>query len=310
MTFSLLTRSFGAFTELVVQNTRSGESFSVLPAHGAVVHSLLLRRGEQLISLLDTPASSEALLADETYASALLFPYPSRLPEGRYTFEGHAYTMAANENGETNAIHGFVAGQPFELFDQRLNEQNGELTLRYRYEGANEGYPFPFDLRITYGLAADGVFTVRYAVQNTGSRGCPVAFGWHPYFRFGEEAIDVLTIDLPARQRVRLNEEMMPAGTEAFDQQGALRLDGQELDAVFIVDESAETVLRSERQQLSLHLRQDAAFPYLVVYTPLHRRSIAIEPWTANVNALNNGEGLVVLEPGETTGGTAQLWLR
>jgi len=38
-------------------------------------------------------------------------------------------------------------------------------------------------------------------------------------------------------------------------------------------------------------------YEYLVIYTPPDRKSIAIEPMTSNVNAFNNGEGLIMLPP-------------
>lgn len=49
-------------------------------------------------------------------------------------------------------------------------------------------------------------------------------------------------------------------------------------------------------------------FNYLVCFTPTRRDSIAIEPLTANVDSFNNGEGLTILNPGETMSGT--IWVR
>lgn len=40
-------------------------------------------------------------------------------------------------------------------------------------------------------------------------------------------------------------------------------------------------------------------FNYLQLFTPAHRKSIAIEPMTCNINAFNNKEGLIILEPEE-----------
>ena len=39
--------------------------------------------------------------------------------------------------------------------------------------------------------------------------------------------------------------------------------------------------------------------PFFQVFTPPHGESIALEPMSCNVDAFNNGEGLVALEPGK-----------
>jgi aldose 1-epimerase len=53
----------------------------------------------------------------------------------------------------------------------------------------------------------------------------------------------------------------------------------------------------------------DESWPYVMVFTgdPLPdvaRRSVAVEPMTCAPNAFRNGDGLAVLEPGETHSGT------
>ena len=54
-------------------------------------------------------------------------------------------------------------------------------------------------------------------------------------------------------------------------------------------------------------LWQDSAYPYVVVFTPRAfpgatgpKHAAAIEPMSAPANALNTGQGLVWLEPGES----------
>ena len=41
-------------------------------------------------------------------------------------------------------------------------------------------------------------------------------------------------------------------------------------------------------------------FNFLQVFTPPYGTSVALEPMTCNVDAFNNGEGLVTLAPGAT----------
>jgi aldose 1-epimerase len=58
-------------------------------------------------------------------------------------------------------------------------------------------------------------------------------------------------------------------------------------------------VLRDTSTKLQLEIYPDRSYPYLQVYTPPHRNSIAIENLSAIPDAFNNGTGLQVLAPGE-----------
>lgn len=318
MPFEIHHQAFGLLTEYYIQNTATGEYVSILPAHGAIVRQLVLRHesptgASRLVSLIKAPKSQQALLADETYASALLFPYPSRIRHGIYAFEGEMFTLPMNEAHHDNAIHGFVARNAFELLGQDVTDTEASLTLGYRHDGSYPGYPFPFEFRIRYTLSAAGV-SVHYEALNTGHRSAPVSFGWHPYFTLNEEPVDQLTIELPAAKQVLLDDNLLPVGEELFEQKGEISLQKRKLDAAFVVEENngegVTTVLRSAQQRLQLNVWQETGpkkFNYLVVYTPVGRDNIAIESLTSNVNALNNGQGLIILEPNEVANGTIRV---
>jgi len=320
MPFEILHQPFGALTEYFIQNTDTKEFVSILPAHGAVVRQLVLRHtgpeGElKLASLIKAPKSQQALMADEGYSSALLFPFPSRIRHGIYSYEGESFALPMNEAHQDHAIHGFVAGKPFELVGQQIGNSQASLTLGYTHDGSYPGYPFPFEFTITYTLSSTGL-SVTYEVRNTGHRPAPVSFGWHPYFTLNEEPVDHLTIELPGVRQIQLDDNLLPTGDELLIEKGEMALREQVLDAAFIIDdqtgEGATTILRSARQNLALNIWQETGpqkFNYLVVFTPIARDNIAIEALTSNVNAFNNGQGLIKLVPNETTRGTIRVWL-
>ncbi|MFD1140479.1 aldose 1-epimerase [Larkinella insperata] len=320
MPFEILHQPFGALTEYFIQNTETKEFVSILPAYGAVVRQLMLRHPgpgheQSLVSLIKAPNSQQALAADEGYSSALLFPFPSRIRHGIYSYEGEMFTLPMNEAKQDHAIHGFVAGKPFELVSQQISDSEASLTLGYIHDGSYTGYPFPFDFRITYTLSAAGL-SVTYEVQNTGHRSAPVSFGWHPYFTLNEEPIDQLSIELPGVRQIRLDDNLLPTGDELLTQKGDVALRERALDAAFVIEDQtadgATTVLRSARQNLTLNVWQETGpqkFNYLVVFTPIVRDKIAIESLTSNVNAFNNEQGLIKLAPNESTRGTIRVWL-
>jgi aldose 1-epimerase len=60
-------------------------------------------------------------------------------------------------------------------------------------------------------------------------------------------------------------------------------------------------VLKDPAQKIQLEIRPDKSYPYLQIYTPPHRQSIAIENLSAPPDSFNNGINLIILNPGETT---------
>jgi aldose 1-epimerase len=57
-------------------------------------------------------------------------------------------------------------------------------------------------------------------------------------------------------------------------------------------------VLSNSANGLHLSFFPDASYPYLQIYTPDDRQSIAIENLSSAPDSFNNGIGLIVLEPG------------
>jgi aldose 1-epimerase len=341
MPFQISTQPFGPLptgatplTEYVLEHTESGEFMTIIPEYGGILRRLVLRKGKNLFALLKTPDSPQALLADEGYASALLYPFPSRIRHGVYSFEGEDYALKMNEASRNNALHGFVHGRPFAVISQEVTPLHAQLVLRYDYAGDTAGYPFLFSLTVTYELvqadqlplgsnpADDKMCALRlsYFAQNTGTTRSPAAFGWHPYFMFSEEAIEEMNLTLPGRTAIVLDGDMIPNGRQPVNAPETVDLRDRQLDTPFLVEPTgtsdlsgpyAETTLTSLKTGVRLIVGQqtgDNKLNYLVCFTPPRRDSIAIEPLTANVNAFNNGDGLSVLNPGEALSGT--MWVR
>jgi aldose 1-epimerase len=58
-------------------------------------------------------------------------------------------------------------------------------------------------------------------------------------------------------------------------------------------------VLRDTEKKLQVEIRPGRQYPYLQVYTPDHRNSIAIENLSAPPDTFNNKIGLITLQPEE-----------
>jgi aldose 1-epimerase len=321
--FAIETRLLGPLegtqplTDYILSNPATGEWATILPEFGGILRQLVLRSGNTRYTLISSPGSAQALLADETYASALMYPFPSRVYQGIYQFEGVAHALPMNETALNNALHGFVHPKPFRVIQQEATPRHALLTIQHDYVGDVPGYPFPFALMVTYVLSETGL-TVAFQATNTGTSRCPAAFGWHPYFALNNVPIDELEISIPAKAEVCLDGHMIPTHKQDVpnNQQGMFSLRDTQLDTPWLADFGqadtqgyVTTRLRWPAENLTLEVAQNEAFPYIVIYTPPRRDRIAIEPQTANVNAFNNQENLTILNPGESFGGTMRVGL-
>jgi aldose 1-epimerase len=314
MSFEIFKQEFGEITEYVIQERTTGNRCVILPDLGGIVRQLSLRKGLTLFSVIKTAPTPNTLLEDTKSSSELLFPFASRIPEGKYKFLGKEYQLAQNETGTTNAIHGLVRKQKFRLEEQSVHTDHAGLKLSFSLQEP-EGYPFEVEFSVTYTLHQDGRFILTYEAVNTGAAPCPVMFGWHPYFFLGNEDAEAWKIRIPSDRIVTFDYNMIPTGTAPFVGEQPMLLHRKALDNCFVVNTGinpAVTELISPNQDVTLRVEQETGegkFNYLVLYTPPARDCVAIEPLTANVNAFNNGEGLNILAPGHSIGGSVTVSL-
>jgi len=242
----------------------------------------------------------------------LLMPWPNRIRDGLYTFEGAEQQLALSEPHTHNAIHGLVRWATWHVVSHTASRI--ELGLRLMAQG---GYPWTLDLGVVYELGEDGLVVTQTAT-NLADGDAPFASGAHPYFTLDNgEGVDGWTLDSPAATRVLADERLLPAGSEpvegtVYDFRGGRPLQGVGMDTCFAdlardADGIATVTLSGtgpEGEVRAVELWQDAQHGWLMVYTADNRTpartSIALEPMTAAVDAFNSGEGLIVLATGET----------
>ncbi len=103
----------------------------------------------------------------------VLAPWPNRLEEGRYEFDGEAYQVPLNEPPQ--AMHGLVRWASWRPVARAEDLVELEQVLH-----PQPGYPFSLRLTVEYRLGADGL-TVRTSAENVGDRALPFGVGHHPY---------------------------------------------------------------------------------------------------------------------------------
>lgn len=304
--FEIKSFQFDGAGGLELRNKGNGEFITVFPDFGGMVHQIALQKNDQLHQIIDPCADLCELEQNDKARGAQLFPFANRVKDGKYIFAGNLYQMPINWPQENHAIHGFVRDQSLAVTDEICSEAFAELTLTYDFDGQFDGYPFPFRLKIAYRLTADDGVILSTQVKNTGSGPMPCGDGWHCYFQTGSKLND-LEMKLPQAGRIETDERGIPTGIEVPDSDwhSLTKINDTFLDTGFRITEKSEksTVRLFDREMdFTINIWQDRGmhkFNYLQLYTPPSRKSIAVEPMTSKTDSLNNGEGLVVLQPGE-----------
>jgi aldose 1-epimerase len=236
----------------------------------------------------------------------VLIPWPNRLQDGSYEFDGQRHQLELNEPENRNAIHGLVRWEPW-----TVAEREPDRVVMVHTLSPQPGYPFTLELRIEYALAMDGL-TVRTTATNVGESACPYGGGFHPYLTVGTETVDSVILHLPAETVVGADERGLPLaaapveGTEYDFRRprpiGSTRLDHAFTDLVREEDGLARVALGGFHPSSGLDLWVDEAYGYLQVFSgdllpDVNRRSLAVEPMTCPANAFRTGAGLIRLEP-------------
>lgn len=241
---------------------------------------------------------------------APLVPWPNRLGDGRYRFDGVDHQVALTEPDKSNAIHGLLRWRSWEA-----RHHTADRVVMGSYLRPLSGYPFSLDVTVEYALGAEGL-TVTTTAINLGDRACPFACGQHPYLSPGAGLVDECVLHLDASTRIVTDDRrQLPTGREAvagsaYDFRSGRRIGDQPLDSAFTDlarDRDGRAWVRLDRPGGDrVELWADGHYPILELYTGdtlqphRRRRGLGTEPMTAPPNALQTGDGVVRLDPGDS----------
>ena len=237
----------------------------------------------------------------------MLIPWPNRVLDGAYEFEGRRHQLPIDDVEEQDAIHGLVRWAAWTVGEREPDRVVMEHVLH-----PQPGYPFSLALAIEYVLSDEGL-RVAATATNLGTSPCPYGAGAHPYLTVGTPSVDSLILRSPGRTVLRSDERGIPVGAGSVEgtdydfrrprEIGATRLDNAFTDLERDDDGLARVELRNPDEDRGLTLWVDESYPYLMLFTgdPLpdvDRRSLAVEPMTCPPDAFRSGQDLVRLEPG------------
>jgi aldose 1-epimerase len=304
----------------VKTDAREGVTIYTLVENGAAQAEIVPAWGDNCFSfrapdeVMELVSFEQFRLKPTSYGVPILFPFPNRIRDGKFTFRGETFEVDPK-------IHGFVRDKAWTVENTGASDEDG-AWLHASFEAASVGdrilkqFPFPFRLEVVHRLK-NGVLRMETVVKNTGTRDMPFGFGIHPYFRKPTSG----AIRVPANARWDLVENL-PTGNrspveESVDLRAGAALDTLILDDVFTdLTPDADGLVRcvitdavNQRETVIAFLPE--IFPNAVVFTPPPgRESVCIEPQTCPTDAFNLHErgvasNMIVLPPG----GSAAFWI-
>ncbi len=306
-------------TVYVLRDRRAGCEARIAPQLGNSCFSYMFDVNGKQIDVLE-PIPSLAALRERPsgYGVPILFPFPNRIREGRFTFEGQDYQFDVPEP-EGNSIHGLVLDRPWKVEEAEATDEDGARLVSSikasDFPDIIRQYPFPFSLRVTYTLR-DGVLSLVADMKNLGQRNMPIGFGIHPYFSVPLSEFSNpqdCQIKVPARKYWEL-EDFLPTGKildvlDKYDLKGGVSAADIRFDDVFtnliITDDVSRCAVDDKKARMRMILESDSIFREMVVYTPPGRPAVCFEPYTCPTDAINLHQrgmdvGIIVLRPGES----------
>ena len=245
---------------------------------------------------LDSPIKS---------AGRILCPWPNRLGNGLYTWNGVAQQVPINEVARNNAIHGLVRWLPW----RPVKQSASSITLGTLL-APSQGYPFPLALTTRWSLGPAGL-RVDHTVTNLGTVAAPFALGAHPYFRIGDALVNDCVLSLHVTTRLLVDDRLLPTGKEPvagtpYDFSTPHAMGAIDLDTAFTgLGRGTDTLARTRLTAPDGHgfeLWQDASFGWVQLFTGLGpagrpRGPLAVEPMTAPPDTFRSGDNLLTLAP-------------
>lgn len=252
-----------------------------------VVNGVSVIDGIQENSLLMFPDS-------ELKKGALLFPFPTSVKNGIYTFNNRTYKLSKNSVDGKHASNGLLLNQYIPFNSSVLKMDLGRIELKTIFSGF-DGFPFLFECKIIYTLNDEGSLNIRFKISNKGKRAFPFGLGWFPFFNILEN--EQMCIDLPAISETKLDANGLCISDEEYCDELDEIVNKKTYQSIYRLS-SDYIRLISDYKDIELILDR-TLFPY-VELEKNSTKTIGIKPCTCYADAFNDSRRRRVLEPMES----------
>lgn len=276
-------------------------------------------------NVLLAPESLDRHLRDRVLGrgNPLMAPFANRIDRDHYFFEGKKYLLNdelgnfLRDSQSHYPIHGLMSfDQRWEVIKVQASDSAGAvITSRldfYKYPDLMAQFPFAHVHEVTYRLKG-GKLECATKIKNLSRSAMPVHFGYHPYFvldgpredwtlHVGAQSHWLVASDLIPTGELEPAERYLPGCSKEL-RLGRTYIDAGFTDFVRSQDNRGHFWVRGSAQKIEVIM--DPQFTTAIIFAPLDKGFVCIEPQTGPTNAFNlrhegKIETLNTLAPGET----------
>lgn len=226
--------------------------------------------------------------------SFLMFPWVNRLESDEFFLNDNRIKIQpVLRDNDGHPIHGLYFQKERQIVSRKESDDSSEVVI----EPVSIESSFP-SFREKFHLEPDRL-SVDLEVYNTGEKELFFSAGYHPYIGLGGSSIDSLEIISNCTDSVVLGEDLLPESPVKKLPISSIIPSGKigalELDHCFTGNPSGLYfgILDRETDQkviLEIH-RSFNLSVFFQIFTPSHRKSIAIEPMSSLGNAFSQKNG-------------------
>ena len=273
-----IARSLEQYETYTITDEEAQSQVVVVPERGGIVTSWSYQNRE--ILYLDTERFKDPNLSVRG-GIPILFPICGNLPDNTYTYQGQQYTLKQ---------HGFARNLPWSVTEQGTD---GPLSLTIVLSSNDETravYPFDFQVAFTYKLQGN-TLDIQQRYTNHSQEPMPFSAGFHPYFNAPDK--NQLQFEIPAPEYQDRDGVVYPFS-------GTFDMEQDEIDVAFGQLQAGSASFTDTASQWQVTLSYSDIYSTMVFWTVKGKDFHCLEPWSAPRNAINTGEQLTQIPPGET----------
>jgi aldose 1-epimerase len=248
------------------------------------------------------PRAIEDFRAGRATAIPVVHPWANRLSRDSYDAAGTHVSLAGltlprDPNGLP--IHGNLFGAAFEV--KQANDTRVVATLDYGAQPERlRAFPFPHILTIDVRLHPTRGLNIVTQVDPSSDQAVPISFGWHPFVQLPNAARAEWELRWPACEHVEVDDRIIPTGNRTAQAAQREPIAARTFDDHYALgsDRTFSIAAGSGKRRRTLTLQFDPAYPFAQLFVPPQGELVAIEPMTAEIDALGRGTAPVV-EPGK-----------
>lgn len=229
------------------------------------------------------------------------------------------YTVAGDEKVYNMPCHGVGLISDWRKTSENLTASeaviNYEMTIPEAVQQAH--YPWNLSLAVAFTLS-EKELSIDAVVTNRDNRVAPYAFGYHPFFKIGDESRQGLSVHMPIKHKLELYPGLLIPTGNLLPCDPILKMErGVEYDGGYVVSEGSRASIVDEAHGVKIHVDIDPTFELFVVYSSSTGEFVCLEPWSKGLGMFETLKepgwetrgDLLTLEPGESKHIGVKYWV-